>query len=52
MAPATLNLESPDVGVDFNFVPLQAQERKIETSLSNSFGFGGMNSSLIFSKFR
>ncbi|KFH48999.1 putative 3-oxoacyl-[acyl-carrier-protein] synthase-like protein [Hapsidospora chrysogenum ATCC 11550] len=52
MAPATLNLESPDVGVNFNFVPLKAQERKIETSLSNSFGFGGMNSSLIFSKLR
>jgi 3-oxoacyl-[acyl-carrier-protein] synthase II len=52
MVPATLNLESPDVGVDFNFVPLRAQEKKIETSLSNSFGFGGMNSSLIFSKFR
>ncbi|KAF4121200.1 3-oxoacyl-[acyl-carrier-protein] synthase II [Geosmithia morbida] len=52
IAPATLNLENPDVGIDFNFVPGQAQEKTIETAMSNSFGFGGTNSSLVFSKFR
>jgi 3-oxoacyl-[acyl-carrier-protein] synthase II len=45
-----MNLEKPDVGPDFNFVPLKAQEKKIDVALTNSFGFGGTNSSLIFSK--
>ncbi|KAL7820244.1 3-oxoacyl synthase [Trichoderma aethiopicum] len=48
--PATLNLERPDVGVDFNFVPLQSQEKEVRVALSNSFGFGGTNSTLVFSK--
>ncbi|KAL6869990.1 Mitochondrial beta-keto-acyl synthase [Amphichorda felina] len=50
VTPATLNLEEPDVGASFNFVPLEAQEKRIETALSNSFGFGGTNSTLVFSK--
>ncbi|KJZ74120.1 hypothetical protein HIM_06569 [Hirsutella minnesotensis 3608] len=48
--PPTLNLTKPDVGIDFNFVPLKAQERRVKVALSNSFGFGGTNSSLVFSK--
>lgn len=52
IVPATANLEKPDVGVDFNFVPLNAQEKNMETAVSNSFGFGGTNSSLVFSKMR
>lgn len=49
--PPTLNLEHPDVGIDFNFVPLTAQERMVDVAVTNSFGFGGTNSSLVFSKF-
>lgn len=47
--PATQNLHRPDVGFDFNFVPLTAQEKKVRVAISNSFGFGGTNSSLVFS---
>jgi 3-oxoacyl-[acyl-carrier-protein] synthase II len=48
VAPPTINLDNPDEGCDLNFVPHTAQERKIDTVLSNSFGFGGTNGSLIF----
>ena len=48
IAPPTINLENPDEGCDFNLVPNKAQERKIDVALSNSFGFGGTNGSLIF----
>ncbi|MBN1784066.1 MAG: beta-ketoacyl-ACP synthase II [Alphaproteobacteria bacterium] len=51
MAPPTLNLENPEPDTaGFNLVPLKAQERKIDTVLSNSFGFGGTNASVIFKK--
>jgi len=46
--PPTLNLENPSEGCDIDLVPLKARERKIKTALSNSFGFGGTNASLIF----
>jgi len=49
--PATANLENPSPECDLNFVPLQPQERKLTHVLSNSFGFGGTNASLIFKKF-
>jgi 3-oxoacyl-[acyl-carrier-protein] synthase II len=52
VVPPTLNLEHPDVGADFNFVPLKAQEKIVNVALTNSFGFGGTNSSLVFSKFK
>ncbi|MBQ0753447.1 MAG: beta-ketoacyl-ACP synthase II [Gammaproteobacteria bacterium] len=48
VAPPTINLASPDEGCDLNFVPNHAQERKIDIALSNSFGFGGTNGSLVF----
>jgi 3-oxoacyl-[acyl-carrier-protein] synthase II len=53
VAPPTLNLDEPSencVGVDL--VPKQARERKIRAALSNSFGFGGTNASLIFKSFQ
>lgn len=50
VAPPTINLDNPDEGCDLNFVPHTAQEMKIEATLSNSFGFGGTNGSLIFRK--
>jgi 3-oxoacyl-[acyl-carrier-protein] synthase II len=50
VAPPTINLDNPEDGCDLNFVPHVAQQRKIEVVLSNSFGFGGTNGSLIFKK--
>lgn len=50
VAPPTINLDEPDVGCDLNFVAHTAQEQKIEVALSNSFGFGGTNGTLIFKK--
>ena len=52
VAPPTINLENPGEGCDLNYVPLVAQERPIEHALSNSFGFGGTNGSLVFSRFK
>jgi 3-oxoacyl-[acyl-carrier-protein] synthase II len=48
--PPTLNLENPSEGCDINLVPKTAQERTVNAALSNSFGFGGTNASLIFAK--
>lgn len=50
LAPPTINLDNPDEGCDLNYVPHQAQQFPINTVLSNSFGFGGTNGSLIFQK--
>jgi 3-oxoacyl-[acyl-carrier-protein] synthase II len=51
VAPPTINLDNPDVGCeDLNLVPHTAQQRKIDIALSNSFGFGGTNGSLIFKR--
>ncbi len=48
LAPPTINLDEPDEGCDLDYVPHVAQERRIKVVLSNSFGFGGTNGSLIF----
>jgi 3-oxoacyl-[acyl-carrier-protein] synthase II len=48
LAPPTINLDQPGEGCDLDYVPKQARPMKIETALSNSFGFGGTNGSLIF----
>lgn len=50
VAPPTINLDNPDDDCDLNFVPHTAQEMKIDVALSNSFGFGGTNGSLVFKK--
>ncbi len=48
VVPPTLNLDEPDEGCDIDLVPKQAKQRKVRNALSNSFGFGGTNASLIF----
>ncbi len=47
VAPPTLNLDNPSVETQIDLVPHKARERRIDTVLSNSFGFGGTNASLI-----
>jgi 3-oxoacyl-[acyl-carrier-protein] synthase II len=46
--PPTVNLENPDAECDLDYVPNQARKREMEYALSNSFGFGGTNGSLVF----
>ena len=48
ICPPTINLENPDEGCDLNYSANQATHKDINYSLSNSFGFGGTNASLIF----
>ena len=48
VVPPTINLENPEDGCDLDFTAGQARERKMRCALSNSFGFGGTNGSLIF----
>ncbi|MAC99559.1 MULTISPECIES: beta-ketoacyl-ACP synthase II [Pseudomonadaceae] len=48
VAPPTINLDNPDEDCDLNYVPHQAQQRELNVVLSNSFGFGGTNGSLVF----
>ena len=50
VAPATLNLENPSVATDIDLAPLKPVQRRIEVALSNSFGFGGTNASLLIGK--
>jgi len=48
VAPPTINLDNPDAECDLNYVPHTAQEMGIDVALSNSFGFGGTNGTLVF----
>ena len=50
IAPPTINLLNPDEGCDLNYSPTQATKFDIKKSLSNSFGFGGTNATLVFSE--
>jgi 3-oxoacyl-[acyl-carrier-protein] synthase II len=51
IAPPTINLQDPSDGCDIDLAANKAKERKINAILSNSFGFGGTNASLIVSRF-
>ncbi len=50
VAPPTINLENPSDDCDLDYAPLNAKEMKIDYAISNSFGFGGTNGTLIFGK--
>ncbi len=50
VAPPTINLDNPEVETPLNLVPLVKQEREINVALSNSFGFGGTNASLLLGR--
>ena len=51
LVPPTINLEVPDPECDLDYVPNQARESRVEAALTNSFGFGGHNASLLVRKF-
>jgi 3-oxoacyl-[acyl-carrier-protein] synthase II len=50
VVPPTINLDNPSVETEIDLVPHQPRERKVDVALSNSFGFGGTNATLIFKK--
>ena len=49
--PPTINLDNPDEQCDLDYVPHTAREARIDTAISNSFGFGGTNGTLVFRRF-
>src|SRR5438552_2471513 len=50
LIPPTINLDNPDPECDLDFVPHKARDRKLDVAMSNSFGFGGHNASLVMRK--
>ncbi|HBN58756.1 MAG TPA: beta-ketoacyl-ACP synthase, partial [Halomonas sp.] len=50
VAPPTINLDNPQEGCNLDYVPHTARDMRIDIALSNSFGFGGTNGSLLFKK--
>jgi 3-oxoacyl-[acyl-carrier-protein] synthase II len=52
MLPPTINLDRPDPACDLDYIPNTARKRQVDVAISNSFGFGGHNSSLVLATFR
>jgi 3-oxoacyl-[acyl-carrier-protein] synthase II len=52
IAPPTINLDNPDTDCNLDYVPHTARETKIDVAISNSFGFGGTNGTLVFGKLK
>jgi len=51
IVPPTINLEHPDPDCDLDYVPNEARQVEVETAMSNSFGFGGHNATLVFRRY-
>ena len=51
IAPPTINLDNQDPECDLDFVPNTARDMKIDVAISNSFGFGGTNGTLVFKRY-
>jgi len=52
VVPPTINLETPDPQCDLDYTPKEPRQRDIRVAMSNSFGYGGHNGSLVFGKLR
>jgi 3-oxoacyl-[acyl-carrier-protein] synthase II len=50
VAPPTINYETPDPDCDLDYVPNEARTMRIDYALTNSFGFGGTNGTLVFKR--
>jgi 3-oxoacyl-[acyl-carrier-protein] synthase II len=50
VVPPTINLDNPGEGCDLDFVPHTARQAKLSVAMSNSFGFGGTNGTVVFVK--
>ena len=51
VSPPTINLDNPGEGCDLDYIPNTARDIAVDAALSNSFGFGGTNGTLIFKRF-
>ena len=51
VVPPTINLENPDRDCDLDYVPNAARERRVNVAISNSFGFGGQNTTLVLRRY-
>ena len=52
LIPPTINYETPDPDCDLDYAPNVAKERKVRAAISNSFGLGGHNATIVFRQFR
>ena len=52
IVPPTINLENPDPDCDLDYTPLEPRRREIRAAMSNSFGFGGHNASVVLGRLR